>query len=184
MPVAGTPTEIRMRAFPPLAVVYALVGLLVLATGLSVPLFAQEIRIKVLDGRNGRPLVNKCINVWVDPSQHAALLIATNADGVASLRVTDNRVEESPGRRSSDCGGMAVTDPVVMRADTIRVTSATGMLCQAHPPDSPWLSFPIRKVLDSGDVTANVCGKIEASPKPGELIFFQRPRTFWERLWQ
>lgn len=144
----------------------------------------QEIRIKVLEGRNGRPVANKCVNVWTDPSQRNALLIATDGNGVATLRFVDSRLDIRPGRRTPDCGGLAVADPVVRRTSSIRVTSATGMLCQAHPPNSPWLSFSVRKVLESGDVTANVCGKTEASPRPGELIFFQRPRTLWERLRQ
>jgi hypothetical protein len=143
---------------------------------------AQEIRIKVLNGRNGRAMANECVNVWVGPVRGPALLIATNGDGIALLRLTANRAEESPGRRTSACGGMAVAEPTVLREDTIEVTSATGLVCQPLPPDSPALTFSVRKVLDSGDASANVCGKVEVSPKPGELIFFERPRTFWERL--
>lgn len=159
------------------------VGLAVLLLGMLVTTArAQEIRIKVLNGRNGRPMAGECVNVWVGSVRGPALLIATNGDGVASLRLTTDNAEENPGHRTSACGGKAVVDPVVGREETIRVTSATGMLCQAHPPDSPALVFSVPKVLDSGDASANVCGNVEASPKPGELIFFERPRSFLEKL--
>jgi hypothetical protein len=46
----------------------------------------------------------------------------------------------------------------------------------------PWYS--IKKILESGVSTANRCGKFEAEAKPGELIFFVRPLTWWERLSQ
>lgn len=160
-------------------------GLSILVAGMFVTnAFAQEIRIKVLNGRNGHPVANECVNVWIGPVRGPALLLATDGDGVASLRLATNASEENPGHRTPACGGTAVVDPVVAREDTINVTSATGMLCQAHPPDSPALSFSVPRVLDSGDSTANVCGKAEASPEPGELIFFERPRSFLERLRQ
>jgi hypothetical protein len=33
----------------------------------------------------------------------------------------------------------------------------------------------IKKILESGVVAGNTCGKFRAEPKPGELIFFVRP---------
>jgi hypothetical protein len=112
------------------------------------------------------------------------LLIPTNKDGIALLHLTDKDTETSVQSHGSACGGIAVIDPVVKHADIIGINGAYYMSCQAHPPDSPRLSFSVEKLLQSGDSTTNICGKIEASPKPGDLVFLVRPRTWWERLKQ
>jgi hypothetical protein len=143
---------------------------------------AQDIRIKVLDGRNGRPITNECVNVWVGKSTVASLLVPTNKDGIALLHLTDKDTETGVQNHGSACGSLGIIDPVVKYADTIGINSGYYVSCQAHPPDSPRLSFSVKKVLQFGDSSANVCGKIEASPKPGELVFFVRPRTWWERM--
>ena len=154
-----------------------------LAGPFGAALRAQDIRIKVLDGRNGHPVTNGwCVNVWVGKERGPMLLIPINKDGIALLHLTDKDSEVSVQNHGSACGGMGLIDPVVKYADTIRIIPDNGMLCQAHPPDSPWLSFSVKKVLQSGDSTTNVCGKIEANPKPGELVFFVRPLTWWERM--
>lgn len=153
-----------------------------LAGSFGTALRAQEIRIKVLDGRNGRPITNECVNVWVGKRTVASLLIPTNKDGIALLHLTDNDTETSVQNHGSACGSLGIIDPVLKYADTIGINSDYYMSCQAHPPDSPRLSFSVKKLLQSGDSTTNVCGKVEASPKPGELVFFVRPRTWWEGM--
>jgi len=155
---------------------------LVIAGSFGTALRAQDIRIKVLDGRNGRPIADECVNVWVGKGDVSSLLIATNKDGVALLHLTDRENEISSRNDRSACGGRGVIDPVVKYADVIGITSEHYMPCQAHPPDSPALSFSVKKVLQSGDFSANACGKIEATPKPGELVFFVRPLHWWERM--
>jgi hypothetical protein len=61
------------------------------------------------------------------------------------------------------------------------------MLCEPHTPDYSWLAtmrFATKKILQSGVVTANVCGKVTASPEPGEAILFVRPLSWWKKLKQ
>jgi hypothetical protein len=142
----------------------------------------HDIRIKVLNGRNGRPIVHECVNVWVGPAHGAAVVVPTDNDGIALIHLAAIGVDGSPGSRVSACNGMGAIDPIFTYSDTIRITSGYSMPCQAHPPDSPWLTFSVNKVLQSGDATANHCGKTEASPKAGELIFFVRPLHWWEAL--
>jgi hypothetical protein len=62
---------------------------------------------------------NSYVNVWVGTKRKEAMVIPTDKDGIARLRLTDND-----------------------------------------------------------------CGKATASPKPGELIIFVRPLTWWEKLKQ
>jgi hypothetical protein len=122
-------------------------------------LCAQEIRIRVVDGRNGHPIGDERVNVLFD-AERSARLVPTDRSGVATVNLGTDDVE------------------------TIRITSDYYMPCQPHPKDSPFVSYSIKEVLQSGIASSNLCGKIEGSPKPGELIFFVRPRSFLERLRQ
>jgi hypothetical protein len=155
----------------------AILGIGVLAPAVK----AQEIRIKVVDGRNGRTKSDECVNVWVGKNTVVAMAIHTNKDGVATLHLTDDDSRISIQQDDPACGDFGVTNPVVKHADTIGITSGVYLPCQASPPDSPRLNFATKEVLETGVATANVCGKVKASPRPGEIIFFVRPLTFWER---
>ncbi len=123
-------------------------------------LHAQDIRIRVLDGRNGHRVTNERLNVWIGPERGEALLLPTNKDGVAELHL-DNKHGES-----------------------IEVESNLYVDCRPYRKDAPRPSYSVQEVLQSGVVTQNACGKgkIEASPKPGELIFFVRPLHWWEGM--
>lgn len=124
---------------------------------ISTTLLAQEIRIRVVDGRNGRAIGDERVNVLFD-AERSARLVPTDRSGVAAVNLGNDHVE------------------------TIRITSDYYTPCQPHPKDTPFLSFAVTEVLQSGVASSNSCGKIEGSPKPGELIFFVRPRSFLERL--
>jgi hypothetical protein len=151
-----------------------------IAVGLfSGGVYAQEIRIKVLDGRNGHSIKDDCISVWVGSTPYKGMAAPTHPDGMAVVRLTrdPNKVSRPT---EGVCNGLGAVDPLLEYGKTIRITSNYYMPCQPHPPDSPWLSFSVEKVLRSGDVSANYCGKIEASPKPGQIIVFVRPLHWWE----
>jgi len=143
---------------------------------------AQDIRIKVVDGRNGRIINDECVNVWVGEKTVEALLIPTNRDGIALLHLVGSDRDTNVQRNGSACGGWGVVDPVVRYADKIGITTGHYMPCQAHPVDSPRLLFSVQEVLRFGAATANLCGRIEASLHSGELIFFVRPLHWWERV--
>lgn len=113
------------------------------------------------------------------------MAIPTDKDGVARLRLTRNNSEISI-RQWKGCGLLGVIDPVVKYSESFRV-NAGYVLCRSPKPDYSWLSiqtFSTRDVLQSGMVTANVCGHAKASPEPGELVVFVRPLTFWEKMKQ
>ena len=84
------------------------------------------------------------------------------------------------------CSGLALVNPVVKYADSIRVNVGC-VLCVPHGTNYSWLAtqtFSTKEVLQSGVVSQNVCGKATASPQPGEIILFVRPLTVWEKLKQ
>lgn len=146
---------------------------------------AQTVEIKLVNGRSGRPMVHGCVNVGADHLDHM-LAIPTNGDGIARLRLTDNDAEINTQNHSSECGDWGVIDPVVKYSDTIGV-NAGYVLCMTRTPDYSWLarmSFSTKELLQHGIVTANTCGRANAPPKPGEVIIFVRPLTWWERLKQ
>src|SRR5215475_11295261 len=71
---------------------------------------AQNIRIKLVNGRNGRPMANSFVNTWIGIERKDAIPIATDKDGVAWLSLThkDAEVNTQSGaersRSSPSCG--------------------------------------------------------------------------------
>lgn len=155
-------------------------------------LHAQEVHIKVLNGRNGRPITNECLNVWIGPSFRENLIAPTNNEGVVVLRYGDGNVT-AEAVTAHTCNGMAVLGPKRLRngMDAIAISGDYYVPCQEYgklDPDKLNLglgnmpSYSIKKILDSGVSGANTCGKARAKAKPGELILFMRPLTFWEKM--
>jgi len=148
-------------------------------------LFAQNIQIKLLNGRSGRPIADACVNVWVGNGRKAAMGIPTDKYGFAALRLTDN-ADATQIQDGGMCGAMGVIDPVAKYGDTIRVHVGY-VSCASRKTDFSWLAitgFPTKDLIERGIVTPNNCGKASASQRPGELTIFVRPLTFWEKLKQ
>jgi hypothetical protein len=179
-------SKTRVRGFAvqlPFRSVVQFVALLLLASSGTV-LRAQTIRIKLVNGKSGRPIANTCVNTWVGTERRDAMAIPTDKDGVAWLHVTDKDAEVKTQSQPKSCGDFAVVHPVVKYADTIRVVAGYAV-CQPHAPDYSWLAtmeFSTKQIVQQGIVTANACGKSTASPNPGELVIFVRPLTWWEKL--
>jgi hypothetical protein len=108
----------------------------------------------------------------------------TDENGVAKLRLTDKDSEVDVRRRWKDCGDFGVIDPVVKYNDSIRI-NAGYVLCQPHTRDYSWLSLTdlsMEQLIQRGIVTPNSCGKATASPKSGEVVIFDRPLNWWDKL--
>ena len=145
---------------------------------------AQNVRIKLVNGKNGRPMVNAYVNAWVGTERKDAMVIPTNEDGVASLYLTDKDAEINIQSQSKNCGDCGVLNPVVKYSDTIGI-NAGYVLCDSRKPDHSWLAirkFSTAEVLRHGVVTANTCGNAADSPQSGEIIIFVRPLTWWEKF--
>jgi hypothetical protein len=152
-------------------------------------LSAQTIQIKLIDGKTGRPVARACVGVWMkDPSNKMSVYIPADKDGVARLRLTrnDNEIDISYNPKLG-CGGTGAIKPVLKYDDTL-TTYTTGI----HPscafsesmPNARFngIDFSTNEVLQHGVVSANTCGKATASPQPGEVILFVRPRNFGEKV--
>ena len=149
-------------------------------------LSAQTLAIKMMDGRNGHPVANTYVNVWVGDGRKDALAIPTDKNGIARLRLTENDAEVNTDDRWKGRGESGVINPVVKYEDFVKVNVGY-VVCEPHGTDFSWLEvkhFSTQQLLRQGVVTTNTCGKATASQKPGELIIFVRPLNFWEQLKQ
>ena len=158
-------------------------------------LHAQEIHIRVLNARNGNPITNECLSVSLGSWHGGDLVAPTNSDGVVVLHFENNQATADAALRHA-CNGMAVLGPKAVPNGMEEITIAPDEYvgCQEYgkvvpgEPVTPNLvrqlmpSYPIKKILESGISAANTCGKFRAEAKPGELVFFVRPRTWLEKL--
>jgi hypothetical protein len=163
--------------------------LVAVLVGLFVPtLYAQQIRIKVLNGRNGKSITKECLNIWVGTIDGPHLVAATNRDGVVVLEISDDELMEGTG-----CEGWPVRTTWPTGSEGILARGDYYIACQEYakvvpnPAEPKFVSeilplYPIKNILESGASSTNTCGKFRAKPKPGELIFFMRPMTFWEKM--
>jgi hypothetical protein len=179
------------RAFRQVFIVWVLVlfGLL---------LHAQDIRIMVVNAHNGKPITDECINIWLGPLHGAGLLVPTNHEGVVVLHLAGNEVAADAVSPRA-CNRTAVVGPTAIPNEVYAITLSGDyyVACQEYgkvvpgEPATPNLvrqrmpSYSIKKILESGVRASNTCGKFRAAQvRPGELIFYVRPRSFSERMRQ
>jgi hypothetical protein len=165
-------------------------GLLALLflTSCATALRAQIIQIKLVDGKTGRPVAGACVGAWMRKDTRMAVYIPTDKNGVARLSITqkDNEVDISYNSKLG-CGGKGAVNPV-LKYDGSLTTYSTGDHPSCAFPESManarWkeIDFSTKEVLQHGVVSANTCGKATASPQPGEVILFVRPRNFREKV--
>jgi hypothetical protein len=139
-------------------------------------LSAQTVQIKLVNGRSGLPISGGFVNVWVGNERKNAIPIPANSDGIALLRLTDKDSEVDIHDRN----------PVLKYNDDLRINVGY-VLCHIGGSNYSWLAikdFSMREVLDHGIVAANMCGKATALPKPGQVILFVRPLSWWEKMKQ
>lgn len=153
----------------------------------AMSLAAQTLEIKLVDGRNGHPMVgaSSYVNVWMGGERKEAITIPTDDKGVARLQLTLNPSEVNIPN-STNTGSIVVEHPVVKYDESFRI-NAPYVLCGPGAGNFSWLelkNFSTKQVLEHGYASANRCGKVTSSPHRGEVILFVRPLTFWEKLRQ
>jgi hypothetical protein len=129
---------------------------------------------------------NSHVNVWVGTTRKEAMVIPTDKDGIARLRLTDNDDEVDLHIRGKYSGDNVVIDPIVKYDDNFGVNVGF-VICRPHASDYSWLSttnISTKQLLQQGIVWPNSCGKATASPMPGKLVVFVRPLSWWEKMKQ
>lgn len=153
----------------------------------SKSLTAQTLEIKLVDGRNGRPIVGASshVNVWVGGERKEAIAIPVDGKGVARLKLTLNPSEVNIPTGKNN-GSVVVDHPVLKYDESFRI-NAPYVLCEPGEGGYSWLElkdFSTKQVLDHGYASVNTCGKVIVPPQPGQVVLFVRPLTFWEKLKQ
>ena len=173
--------------------VFRVVALLVFPVLWACSVSAQEIRIRVVDARSGKAINNEFVNISFGSWHGADLLAPTNNEGVVVLHLAKSEVTAT-GVSPSACDGSAILGPKPLpkNVDAIAITSDAYVDCQewakvlpgGEPKDnlSRAPSYPIKKILESGIVAGNRCGKFRTEAKPDELIFFVKSASLWERV--
>jgi hypothetical protein len=168
---------------------FGLLNLLVtvLLTMPAMSLAGQTLEIKMVDGRNGRPMVgaSSYVNVWMGGERKEAIAIPTDDKGVARLQLTLNPNEVNIPN-STGTGSVVANHPVVKYDESFRI-NAPYVLCGAGEGNHSWLelkNFSTKEVLDRGYASINTCGKVTVSPQPGKVVLFVRPLTLWEKMKQ
>jgi len=133
-----------------------LVGILLLSACYAAAAKTQlvEIHIKVINGKNGKPIKDEKLNVWRSADQRGAEIMPTDENGVITLEVD--------------------------RSNSIRVASNIYVTCHPYKAGDRDRFYTVEKVLSEGIADLNECSKIKATATPGELIVFERPRSLWE----
>lgn len=147
----------------------------------STVLGAQKVEIKLLDARSGLPAAQTCIDLGLQGVVEM-LAIPTDKDGVARFYITDNDADVNVKNHWPGCGNRGVIDPVVRPGDSFGLHVGY-VLCQSRKRDYSWLAimtFSTKEVLQKGIVLPNTCGKAAAPPKPGEVVIFVRPLSWWQ----
>lgn len=181
------------RGVPALRMCSALAqGVLLWVASVTPSLCGQEIRVKVLNARNGRPITKECVNVFTEGTRFA-MVVPTDREGVATLYVGGfgSPPARTPGGRG--CSALETSHPIVPKSGTIEVRGARYLFCQeytnivartpatATQATEPLPSYSVARILTSGITAGNTCGKFRAQAKAGELIVFARPLSLLEK---
>jgi len=111
--------------------------------------------VRLVNGKNGKPVTDENLNVWINNATDSELF-RPDPDGVIKLSVSSN--------------------DVLSFASNIQVT------CHPYSKEEHSLrKYQVSEILERGITDQNLCGdKVHARAHPGEFVFFERPRTLWE----
>ena len=136
-----------------------LIPALLFATSLCPAQQATKIVLRFIDGKNGKPLRDKGVNIflggekdsWRDTDSKGQITLAIGSAQPRELSVGPDFVFDCRSTRDSD----------ILLARTLK--------------------YSLDEIITKGIVGDNLCGAATASPVPGALILFVRPRTSKEK---
>jgi hypothetical protein len=139
----------------------------------------EIIRVKFLDGRTGHPVTYEGAELWVSTATRSLVAPAHNKEGTARFIVIGDTI------RAVWPGNGEGRQELPIRPGLATVAAGPEVYAEAcgrmgFPPYGPWC--PISEILRRGAVSESHCGKARAKAKPGELILFIKPLSFWRRL--
>lgn len=134
-----------------------LILVMLFATSLCPPQRPDQVVVRFTNGTNGKPIKDKEVNIWLGSEQFF-------------WRNTDSK-----GQIALDVGSVQPRELAVM-PDLV-------FDCRSKQDSriGRGLKYSLDEILSRGIVGDNLCGTIKASPTPGILILFVRPRTSKEK---
>jgi hypothetical protein len=119
---------------------------------------SNKIVLRLLDGRNGKSLTDNQISIWIGDAK--PLLSTAYSKGEVTLDIAGAQPPE------------------------IRVLSKHYFDCRFKKDvrSGGEVKYSLNEITSKGITGENQCGKFTASPTPGVLILFLRPRSFSEKL--
>lgn len=139
-----------------------LIAIIVQAGLLSTMAQDNKVTIQVLNGKNGKPIVNQHLLIFEGGSQEEA------------------RRHKSHIELRTDAEGKATFSPEPTD-NYIQVWVDWHILCQKKPNVNV---YSMADIINSGLTTGNSCGRIERPVIPKEFLIFARPAHFWEKMSQ
>jgi hypothetical protein len=126
----------------------------------SYSLHGQTIAVRLINGETGKPMKNFNITFEWDQDSFKSSVVFIGAEGIG-------------------------------RVDVLRGATAFYLMSGPRIGKEPFrIAFlncnhlsskiSIEEVIKVGVVPENVCGSRKLAPKPGEVVFWGRPRHFWE----
>jgi hypothetical protein len=116
------------------------------------------IAIRLVNGKNGKPIKDENLNIFRD-QRHFAENIRADSNGVIKLTIDRNAL--------------------VSFASNIQITCHR--TTEAETSRHELQQYIISDIVEHGISDTNTCSKkIRIEAKPGEFVFYERPRTFWE----
>jgi hypothetical protein len=122
----------------------------------TVSLKAETIRIHVEDGRNGKPITDEQLQIWINGRVGNALTLKPGPDGIATL--------DAPA------------------GATLEIESNYYKDCRPFKKGAPRPIYSVDEIKNDGVVAQNTCGKLRPEAKRGELLFFVKPVNGWEGM--
>jgi hypothetical protein len=121
------------------------------------PAQQTTIIVRLLNGKNGKPVTDKSFNVWLGKGEN--VLLDTDSRGIIKL----------------DVAGVTPR--------TIRVLPDFRFDCRSKNDfgEGVRIEYSLDEIFSKGVVSKNLCGKAASLPQPGVLAIFVRPRTFMEK---
>ena len=139
-----------------------------LALLLSQSATAQQITVKLVDGRNGHALKKQSVGLWLGDRAigNPAIARITSSDGIAVFPIPHEQ-------QSFVISGFGLVD--------CRPVKSTNKSTGEYEVDV----YRFVDVLSHGVVAENKCGRAALQALPGQLILFARPPHWWEKvLWE
>jgi hypothetical protein len=120
-----------------------------------------DIKLRAVDGRNGKPLAN----------QHLLVFTGMSSDDVRNHTMHTGIM--------TDKYGLVTLTVTASETQWIQVWADGRVLCQKDPNQ---LSFSVAAIMSTGLTTPNTCSSLIREPTPGHFIVFARPARFMEKM--